>query len=757
MRGKRSLAVVLMVMCLFTEITPAWAQGMESAQESIDAVGTDYITSANGEWSYELQNGEVFLNEYLGDVEYLDVPEQIDGYTVSGILFAVFLDNYTLKSVALPNTINSIEGGAFASAYALEEITIDETSTSSFHSVDGVLYNGKKLIAYPAAKEGATYVIPNGTELIKAYAFYGCSNLKKIIVSQSVTTIGSAAFARSTQPIDIIIKRKSYKSNYLKDACWQMKSGTRFLVADEEAKELYAAEIADGYTYNDNPLYNNNHYKDSTEPMAVEIMELVPATSLTFTDGSTEQYVTISYTDTGTTASEKNTFYLQSLYQQEPYDTTDNVTWSLQSGTKCPDSTNHACEVTSGGTIITYSGGEAVLVGKDESGHEIILHVDVYSPMESAKFLDANISVLAGEYEYDYIKITPYKSYASNVVVAWEIEDTNIATVEQNGLNGCNIYGMDVGTTTLTATINNDGTLVKETAKVSVYDYITNCTVDPIPTQTYLGEQLKPTPVVRYKGRVLTEGVDYQIVRYGDNCYAGTQVGCVYINGLNTTFLKGTTTLKARFDIVDGTSNTTTNPSINEGQVTEQPNSGTQTGDDNNNTPNNPKEITGIENSYTKVYGSKSFTLNAAGPDAVTYTSSDKKVVTVGQTSGKVTIKGIGKATITIKSGNLTKAVTITVIPKKLSSVKAKAAQKSIKVSWKKNTTVTGYQVQYATNSKFTKGKKTVTIKKNKTTSYTIKKLKSKKKYFVRVRAYKTVKGKKYYSDWSKAVSMKTK
>ncbi|MBR1763701.1 MAG: fibronectin type III domain-containing protein, partial [Eubacterium sp.] len=77
---------------------------------------------------------------------------------------------------------------------------------------------------------------------------------------------------------------------------------------------------------------------------------------------------------------------------------------------------------------------------------------------------------------------------------------------------------------------------------------------------------------------------------------------------------------------------------------------------------------------------------------------------------------------------------------------------------WSKQATqTTGYQIQYATNSKFTKNKKTVTVKGTKTTSKTVSKLKAKKKYYVRVRTYKTVNGKKYYSGWSKAKTVTTK
>ena len=101
--------------------------------------------------------------------------------------------------------------------------------------------------------------------------------------------------------------------------------------------------------------------------------------------------------------------------------------------------------------------------------------------------------------------------------------------------------------------------------------------------------------------------------------------------------------------------------------------------------------------------------------------------------------------------------VTVISKPKSASIKKVKGAKKAISVIWKKVGGVKGYQIQVATDKKFKKNKKTVTIKKQKTTKTTVKKLKAKKKYYVRVRAYKTVNGKKVYSSWSKVKTVKTK
>ena len=81
-----------------------------------------------------------------------------------------------------------------------------------------------------------------------------------------------------------------------------------------------------------------------------------------------------------------------------------------------------------------------------------------------------------------------------------------------------------------------------------------------------------------------------------------------------------------------------------------------------------------------------------------------------------------------------------------------KVQNQAFTVKWKKKSGITGYQIQYSTNSKFKKGNKSIKIKNAKTISKKITKLKAAKKYYVRIRTYK---GKKF-SKWSKVKSIKT-
>lgn len=122
----------------------------------------------------------------------------------------------------------------------------------------------------------------------------------------------------------------------------------------------------------------------------------------------------------------------------------------------------------------------------------------------------------------------------------------------------------------------------------------------------------------------------------------------------------------------------------------------------------------------------------------------------VGTYEVKITFKG------SKYSGSKTLSYTINPKSTKLSKVSAK--KKGFEVKWEKQSTQTkGYQIQYSTDSKFKSGNKTVTVNKNSTTKKTISKLKAKKKYYVRIRTYKTVGKQKYYSDWSKSVKVTTK
>lgn len=171
-----------------------------------------------------------------------------------------------------------------------------------------------------------------------------------------------------------------------------------------------------------------------------------------------------------------------------------------------------------------------------------------------------------------------------------------------------------------------------------------------------------------------------------------------------------------------------------------------------------PKTIKLSATTYTYDGKAKKPSVSVVGADGKTISSTN---YTVTYPSGR---QNVDKYTINITfMGNYrgTKTLYFTINPKGTSISSLTAGSKKFTVKWKKPATqTTGYQIQYSTSSKFTNAKN-VTVLTNKTTNKTISKLSAKKKYYVRVRTYKTVKinGKstKIYSSWSKVNYVTTK
>ena len=171
-------------------------------------------------------------------------------------------------------------------------------------------------------------------------------------------------------------------------------------------------------------------------------------------------------------------------------------------------------------------------------------------------------------------------------------------------------------------------------------------------------------------------------------------------------------------------------------------------------TANNDITKATVSGISTKAFTGKAITQNVTvkvgntvlknGTDYTVSYSNNKKV-------GKATVKITGKGKY---GGVITK--TFKINPAKQEIQKLTAKSKAFFVDWAQKGSATGYEIQYATNSKFT-GAKKATITNNKTDKTTVSKLSANKKYYVRVRSYTTVKGTKYYGAWSASKSVTTK
>lgn len=339
---------------------------------------------------------------------------------------------------------------------------------------------------------------------------------------------------------------------------------------------------------------------------------------------------------------------------------------------------------------------------------------------------------------------------------------------------------------------NGQYSVTSDRAKLTVSKFdLADCSFSSLESYTYTGNAIKPGLTVKNGSKILISGTDYTL-SYSNNINAGT--GKITISGKGNytgSVVKTFTIKKASYNptikgytgkydgkshgisitgiksgsttkySIDNKTWTTTNPSqINAGKTTvyyqiTNPNYQTISGSQTIVIDKLTQSITTKVNSYKKIYGSKSFSLNAKAKSSMTYTSSNKKIATVSKT-GIVSIKGCGKATITIKAGETsdyktaTKKITVTVVPRsvKKSSIRIKVNPKKKRalMTWTRDKSVTGYQIETAIYKSF-KGKKAVKVSSNKK-SATIKGIKLGKVNYIGIRTYKTVSGKRYYSSW---------
>ena len=230
-------------------------------------------------------------------------------------------------------------------------------------------------------------------------------------------------------------------------------------------------------------------------------------------------------------------------------------------------------------------------------------------------------------------------------------------------------------------------------------------------TYAYDGKAKTPFVTVKVGGKTLKKDTDYT-VSYSNNTKVGTATVKITGKGNYTGSVSKTYSIKNNFKkaTVSGIST---------------------------------KAFTGknITQSITVKYNGK--TLKNGTDYTVSY-SNNKKI-------GTATVKIAGKGSYT---GTITK--TFKINPAKQEIQKLTAKSKAFFVDWAQKGSATGYEIQYATNSKFTRAKK-VTITNKKTDKTTISKLSGKKKYYVRVRSYTTIKGTKYYGAWSSTKTVTTK
>ena len=454
------------------------------------------------------------------------------------------------------------------------------------------------------------------------------------------------------------------------------------------------------------------------------------------------------------------------------------------------------CTVDKNGNVTAFKTGTGyVTVTASANGYNSVSK-DV-KIVVSKKSLNNGLLTLS---ETSYVYDGTYKKPAATVTFGGKVlqEGKDYTISYRNNLN--------VGVTTVIATGMGDYTGYTSKNFTITKRAMAGGTVSVASSVSFTGSNITPSVTVKVAGRTLTSGTDYT-VSYSNNKNVGTSNVYVYGKG------NYSGSLSAKFDIVPAKQQIQKLETKYKGFFVDWAQKGSATGYDveysvNANmsgavskhlTANKPDTLTvnGLSGDKTYYVRVRSYT-NVNGKVYYGAWSDVKSIKTANNDITKATVSGIstkaftGKAitqNVTVKVGNtvlkngtdytvsysnnkkvgkatvkitgkgkyggvITK--TFKINPAKQEIQKLTAKSKAFFVDWAQKGSATGYEIQYATNSKFTSAKK-VTITNNKTDKTTVSKLSANKKYYVRVRSYTTVGGTKYYGAWSAVKNVTTK
>lgn len=680
----------------------------------------------------------------------------------------------SIKEVHLPDTIIAIGTNAFQFMNSCEGFYINSPSSqTTYHTENGVLFNGSTLICYPQSKTDTSYVIPYGTQIVKSWSFTNPKYLTTVYIPETVVKTGGDSFAnkkhKMTNPMTFWVSTKG-NCTMNKGTFSSLPSGSKVKVKTTELMDkLKNSTLEDDATtvelYQQNNNYDNYNamkhgYADKSKQITSDTIHLFGVHQDAATD-----CVTWKSSDPSVAAIVVPEAYLGD-------DTKDHIRYN-EAETSC-----------SGGYVKggTKPGTATITVTREDKKDSFSFTVENVVPTTSTEIyhqadgkqqvLGNSLCIHTGKSDTVSLKTVPELTTALAGKVTWTSSDSSKVSVKASGTHNeeATLYRKAAGDVTVTASLKDEkGKEFKKTFQVigdkSTEDWYVLVNDD---TRVWVTDStpVKPIVVVRdSKGTVFKEGTDYT-VQYQDNYLPDgeaaqgvyvyvTPIGAYVGNPVLTGLLR--LCRSEQPDDTDDDQNTDDDPKSNDTKDTS-----------NSKKPQNPttanklkkQKITKVSSTYKKSVG-QSFTLKPKAKGKITYKTGNKKVATVNS-KGKVTVKGTGKATITVTAkatstySKCVKKITVYGVPKKPEMKKLTAGKKKFTVQWKKDKKADGYQVQYSTDKKFKKNVKSVNVSK-KNTKATVKKLKKGKTYRVRVRSYKKINGKKYYSGWGKVKSVKVR
>ena len=728
--------------------------------------------ATEGYYTYAVSNGEAKITEVStsisGDVT---IPDTLDGYKVTSIGSYAFYNCTGLTSVIIPNTVTQIEGFAFRGCSGLTSIILpfvgsSRTASDRYNAVFGYIFgytssrDWDTVCQFYDPNECYYYYVPSSLksvtitddDTIPQGAFYGCSELVNIIIPDTVTSIGGGAFSRSGYYYDENNWEDDvlYIGDYLVGSSstitfCNVRKGTK-LIADsvfQFCDDLENVTIPDSVTSIGDYAFAESHLTSITLPNSIteignRVFLLTNLTSITIPDSVT----TIGARAFGECSR------LASVTIPNSVTTIGDYAFA-----NCDSLTSIAIPVS-----VTYIGKDAfenhgsIVMGRLKyvfyEGTEAQKKKIVFdSGNEGLKF-DTVWHYQAIGHTWDAGKITTDSTCAKDGIKTYNCTENGCDATESEVIAKKTNHTWDAGK------ITTDSTCVKEGVKTYT------CTASGC-GKTYTEAVAKKTNHTWDAGKITK---DSTCAKAGVKTYTCTLSGC----GATRTEAVAKKTTHTYNNNCDKTCNVCKAPrSIKHDYKT----STTKATLKKNGKQTRKCTVCGDVSKTTTVYYPKTIKLE--------YTSTtfngkaQKPKVTVKDSKGKAVsndnytvkyakdCKNPGKYTVTVTfKGKYegTKKLTFTIKPKKATISKVTAGSKQLTATWKTVTGASGYEVMYSTSSKFSsKTTKTATVKKGSSKKTTIKKLAKGKTYYVKVRAYKTVDGKKVYGAWSSVKSVKVK
>ncbi len=782
----------------------------------ITAIPTFSLTAyaeTEGDFEYSVSDSKATITKYNGSDAELDVPSTLGGYPVTVIGDYAFNGCSSLTSITISESVTSIGRYVFIGCSSLTSITVNDDN-AYYSSQDGVLFNKNKteLIQYPIGNNRTSYeiyesvthigenafaycesvksiTIPYGVTSISQFTFGNCSNLTSITIPDSVISIDSHAFYNCRSLTNITIPDSVTGIGRL--AFCLCNSLTNIIIPDSVTSIDYEAfygcsgltsvTIGNGVT-----CIEDSSFGFCSALSSIIIPDSVKSIGyMAFNGCSSLSSVTIpdSVTSIDLSAFEacnslKNVHFSGTKSQWNAI-TIDVNNDSLKSAViHCsdgliyePDSSAESEYKLVDGVLYSSDMKTLIEYPADKKDKEFVVPGSVTTIAENA-FKSEYLEKVTVSKNVSKIGNDAFKACTNLKSVI--IEDGTALKTLDNSFSNLPIKditlgkGIEViGESALEGT-SVEKVVLPETARIiktRAFANINNNLVVVIPDDVY---DIQVNAFVRGSGvsgkTTFVTNKNSTAHKYAKkNGIAAKGIGSIVVSG---TYVYSGTAIVPRFVVYD----------FNDKPLKLKSDYTVIRYENNINAGKNANIVIKGAGDYRGLAKNKTFTINPAPASrlsvtpavtekfytgkviypSVKVTDTNKKAVTSYKMSA--TAKKIGLNTVTLTfSGNYTKTRNVSVIikPKAVKTKKLRKGRGAFVQKWTKIKGVSGYQVIYSLNKNMSGAKaKNVSSKKKKVK---VKKLQSKKRYYVRVRAYVTVNGKKYYGKWSKTRSVKTK